>query len=49
MVMIYGLAVKHLTGSLWSELLQSLRVPKGPLSSRRGRTCDQKAPYQRLW
>lgn len=43
-VMVYGLAVKHLTGSLWSELLQSLCAPKGPPSSRRSRTCDQKAP-----
>lgn len=42
--MIYGLAVKHLAGSLWSELLQSLRVPKGPPPSRRSRTWDQKAP-----
>lgn len=33
-----------LTGSLWSELLQSLCVPRGPPPSRRNRTCDQKAP-----
>lgn len=43
-MMIFGLAVKHLTGSLWSELLQSRCVPRGPPSSRRSRTCDQKAP-----